>query len=242
MFVTGEVFSPKLANICLQFFKTTKIVNAYGPAEAADDVTHYILDNNVTYDNVPLGYSIDGMRVDILDEQDKAVPVGEKGVIYVTGVGVGQGYINDAEKTARSFKSGIIVPGERSYNTGDTGYMEKDGLLYFCGRKNNQVKIRGHRIELEEIEIRLQDIQYICEAVVEVKDDPLSGVTGMIAYIRMSDFDAIPNKQYLEKELGKILPYYMIPKEYYVCDVFPVSGNGKIDRKNVYKHVIFKID
>ena len=98
--VTGEVFNPNLANRSLSFFKSVKIVNAYGPAEASDDVTHYILDRSVHYDNVPLGTCIRGMRIDILNEHMQVVPVGTKGTIYVTGIGVGKGYINSPKKTS----------------------------------------------------------------------------------------------------------------------------------------------
>ena len=242
LFVTGEAFSPSLAKVCLAYFDNTQIVNAYGPAEAADDVTHYILDANINYNSIPLGRSIDGMRVDILDERGKIVPNGEKGLIYVTGVGVGKGYINDHEKTLHDFTMGLIVPGERSYNTGDTGYIGEDGLLYFCGRMNNQVKVHGHRIELEEIETRLQDIRNIAEAIVEVRNDPMSGLDRMIAYVRFDKEGVSLSKESIENELSKILPYYMIPKEYYICDAFPVSTNGKIDRKCVSEYVISNID
>lgn len=238
LFVTGEVFNPDLANRSVQYFKQVKIVNAYGPAEAADDVTHYILDENIHYDNVPLGISIPGMHIDILDEQKQPVPAGVRGTIYVTGVGVGKGYINAPDKTAASFFDNLLVPGSCSYDTGDTGYIGKDGLLYYCGRMNNQVKISGHRIELEEIETRLQLANNIREAVVEAKEDLSLGEKRLIAYVVLNHPDEIPAKEYLEKELEKILPYYMIPKKYYICKHLPLSGNGKIDRANVPKYIV----
>lgn len=239
MLVTGEAFNPNLANRSVQYFKNVKIVNAYGPAEAADDVTLYILDENTYYDNVPLGTSIPGMRIDVLDDQKGIVPTEVKGTIYVTGIGVGKGYINAPDKTAESFFDGLIVPGNSSYDTGDTGYIGKDGLLYYCGRMNNQVKINGHRIELEEIEMKLQLANNIRDAIVEVKED--IGDKRLIAYVILTDPDKMPTKQYLDRELEKILPYYMIPKAYYVCRHFPLSGNGKIDRANVSEYIMESI-
>lgn len=238
LFVTGEVFNPDLANRSVQYFKRIKIVNAYGPAEAADDVTHYILDENVHYDNVPLGISIPGMRIDILDEQKQPVPAGVKGTIYVTGVGVGKGYINAPDKTASSFFDNLLVPDSCSYDTGDTGYIGKDGLLYYCGRMNNQVKISGHRIELEEIEMRLQLANNIRDAIVEAKEDFSQGEKRLIAYVVLNHQDEMPTKEHLTQELEKTLPYYMIPKEYCICGEFPLSGNGKVDRMKVSEHII----
>ena len=238
LFVTGEVFNPDLANRSVQYFKQIKIVNAYGPAEAADDVTHYILEENIHYENVPLGTSIPRMRIDILDEQKRIVPAEVKGTIYVTGVGVGKGYINDPNKTAACFIDNLIIQGSCSYDTGDTGYIGKDGLLYYCGRMNNQVKISGHRIELEEIEMRLQLANNIRNAIVEAKEDLSVDKKQLIAYVVLNHTDEIPTKKYLDRELGSTLPYYMIPKEYYICKHFSLSVNGKIDRLNVTEHII----
>lgn len=238
LFVTGEAFNPDLANRSVQYFKQVKIVNAYGPAEAADDVTHYILDKNIHYNNVPLGTSIPGMRIDVLDEQKRIVPAEVKGTIYVTGVGVGKGYINAPDKTADSFFDSLIEPGNCSYDTGDTGYIGKDGLLYYCGRMNNQVKISGHRIELEEIEMRLQLANNIKDAVVEAKEDLSLREKRLMAYVTLNRPNEVPTKEYLERELEKTLSYYMIPKEYYICRHFPLSENGKIDRKKVSEHVV----
>ena len=238
LFVTGEMFNPNLANRSVQYFKQVKIVNAYGPAEAADDVTHYILDKNIHYDNVPLGSSIPGMQIDILDEQKQPVPMSVKGTIYVTGVGVGKGYINNPDKTAESFHDNLLVTGKCSYDTGDTGYIDEDGLLYYCGRNNNQVKINGHRIELEEIEMRLQLADNIKDAVVEASEELGSLGKKLIAFVVLKCPSKIPTKEYLDTELKKTLPHYMLPKEYYICRYFRLSKNGKIDRTKISEQII----
>ena len=238
LFVTGEVFNPDLANKSLIYLKHVNIVNAYGPAEAADDVTHYILDANIHYDKVPLGTSIPGMRVDILDELKQPLPIGMKGTIFVTGIGVGKGYINDLAKTADSFFDNLIVPGNCSYDTGDTGYIGEDGLLYYCGRMNNQVKVCGHRIELEEIEMRLQLLDGIRDAIVEAKEDFDKKGKKLVAYVVLDNIDQVLTKTYIIGELEKNLPYYMIPKEYYICSEFPLSVNGKVDRTQVFRYTL----
>ena len=135
------------------------------------------------------------------------------------------------------FFDGFIVQGERTYNTGDSGYLGKDGLLYYSGRENHQVKICGHRIELEEIEVRLQLVENIRNAIVEVKEDIPTGKKSLTAYVLLDQPNAIPIKESIERELKKTLPYYMIPKEYHICDQFPLISNGKVDRVNVSKFI-----
>src|SRR5690606_20426062 len=135
-------------------FPNVKLVNAYGPTEASDDITHFIMSEPPANSPVPIGKPIQNLSIYILDNQNQLLPVGVTGEICVAGVGVGRGYINNEESTRRSFITDPISAseGRRMYKTGDLGRWNKYGELLFLGRKDHQVKINGHRIELGEIE------------------------------------------------------------------------------------------
>lgn len=227
--VTGEAVSQLLLKKWFEVFPEIKVVNAYGPAEASDDITLHIMDKAPTEMTVPVGRPIQNMNVYILDELDELCPIGVAGEICVSGIGVGRGYLNDAKRTAESFVFDFFHTEKavRMYRTGDTGRWLADGNIEFIGRKDNQVKIRGHRIELGEIEKAIQQYPDIEEVAVVAKKEP-SGESNLVAYL-------ISSKSVLMDEIREYLlsrlPIYMVPSYFLQLDKLPLNANGKVDRK-----------
>ncbi|HEY0733742.1 MAG TPA: amino acid adenylation domain-containing protein [Herpetosiphonaceae bacterium] len=183
---TGEALPPDLCATWLNIYPQIPLLNAYGPTECSDDVTHFRIDRPLPADtlHVPIGRPIDNMRLYVLDAQKQPVPVGVPGELYVGGVGVGRGYLNDERRTGESF---IADPfsgdsDSRLYKTGDLARYLPDGNIVFLGRLDHQVKIRGYRIELGEIESVLQQHQAVKEVVVIDREDR-PGDKALVAYV-----------------------------------------------------------
>ncbi|RUT69557.1 amino acid adenylation domain-containing protein [Flavobacterium cupreum] len=202
--------------------------NAYGPTECAVCVSIYKLSEN-DFDKtvIPIGKPISNTKIYILDEALQPVPIGVAGKIYVSGAGVGRGYLNKPELTQEKFIANPFETGERMYDTGDLGCWLPDGNIEFLGRKDFQVKIRGYRIELGEIENTiLQYSDAVKQVVVEVKENRHEKV--LAAYL----VSTTPiNKSELRSFLQNALPDYLVPGFYIALDQLPLTPNGKIDRK-----------
>jgi amino acid adenylation domain-containing protein len=172
---TGEALPPNLCRRWLKRYPHIPLLNAYGPTECSDDVTHYPIAQPLaeTHAHTPIGRPIPNMQVYILDQHMLPVPVGTSGELYVGGVGVGRGYLHDAQRTAEAFVTDPFSaePGARLYKTGDLVYSLPDGNLVFLGRIDHQVKIRGNRIEPGEIETVLAGHPLVQESVVTVRED-----------------------------------------------------------------------
>ncbi|MGD2089467.1 MAG: amino acid adenylation domain-containing protein, partial [Candidatus Aminicenantes bacterium] len=232
LLVTGEEVKHRLIEQWLEKFPHIKMVNAYGPTEASDDITHYIMDHVPDIKPIPIGQPLQNMDIYIVDENMKLCPLGFKGEICVSGIGVGRGYLNDQNKTAQAFIRGPFPEGNqernlRLYKTGDLGTWLPDGNIRFFGRKDHQVKIRGYRIELGEIEWNLMEHQSIKEAVVIDRKNP-KGIQSLCAYLVPRErLDMAEIKEYLLNRL----PDYMVPDYFIELDRVPLTSNGKIDRK-----------
>jgi amino acid adenylation domain-containing protein len=241
LLVTGEVVKPNLVKGWFEKFPGIKMVNAYGPTEASDDITHFIMDKPIGMERVPIGKPIRNLTIYLLDEYMNLCPPGITGEICVSGIGVGRGYLNNPELTAekfinpksqipnkagyyrsyRSYKSYIL------YKTGDLGRWLPDGSIEFLGRKDYQVKIRGFRIEVEEIEKQILNHGSFKEAVVIDKEDKQASKY-LCAYLTGGENSQLPGlKSYLEKQL----PGYMVPAYFVELMEMPLTPNGKIDRK-----------
>ncbi|MCP4157633.1 MAG: amino acid adenylation domain-containing protein, partial [bacterium] len=148
LLVTGEAVKPELVNRWFRMFPRVKMMNAYGPTEASDDITHYVLEKELSVERVPIGKPLQNLDIYIVDKEMNLLPVNVKGEICVSGIGVGRGYLNDAGKTQQAFHSDPFKPGKenRLYKTGDFGRWLPDGNIEFFGRMDYQVKIRGFRI------------------------------------------------------------------------------------------------
>lgn len=227
MLVTGEEVKADIVNTWNSLKTKITLVNAYGPTEASDDITHYIIDPNQVYTNIPLGTEILNTRIYILDENGYEVNDGEVGELCVAGVCVGGGYINNPEITKKVF---IDNPVDKDldylpmYRTGDLAHRGKDHLLYYHGRIDSQLKLNGYRIELGEIEQKAMMLSEIETAVTFC----INGALWMV----YSGVKEIENHRIMS-ELSEQLPEYMIPKNYVYCKELPLNQNGKIDRNEV---------
>ncbi len=237
MIPTGEPLTPHLARLWYKHYPTIKLVNAYGPTEASDDVTHYIL-HRVPAENetsVPIGKPLQNLHIYILDKNVSLCPVGVRGEICVAGIGVGKGYWKDEEKTAKAFIPNPFIDeiGDNDYatiyKTGDIGYLKPDGTVECLGRLDHQVKIRGNRIELGDIERQLLKHDDINEAVVIVKEDDEENKFLCSYFVPTTQQE--PNTEDLTEFLSMKLPDYMIPAYFVPLDEIPVTPNGKLDVK-----------
>jgi amino acid adenylation domain-containing protein len=259
MMVTGESASVELVNKWLQLYPSIKVVNAYGPTEAADDITQFIIDKPLPENQrtVPIGKPLANLNLYILDAQMQLVPIGAPGEICVSGFGVGLGYWKNKENTDSSFvpnpfmSTAKPLPGTHRdliYKTGDLGRWLPDGNIEFLGRIDHQVKIRGFRIELGEIEAVLGQHPDVKETVVVVKEDS-PGDKRLVGYIVLSlesqvlgnDLDSelkSQNSASIHELLAKLrnflrerLPEYMVPSYFMLLKALPLSPSGKVDRQ-----------
>jgi amino acid adenylation domain-containing protein len=229
LIVTGEALSSELCVQWLQRFPAIAMVNAYGPTECSDDVTHSFIRNEAESGNgwASLGSAVGNTRLYVLDEAQRVVPIGVRGELYVGGAGVGRGYLKRAEITAEKFVPDPFsaVGGERLYRTGDVVRWRSDGELEFIGRVDEQVKVRGFRIELGEIEVALKEHESISDCVVVAQEDE----TGkrLVAYVVSEELSNSELRQYLKERL----PEYMVPAVFVSLEHLPLTVNGKVDRK-----------
>lgn len=230
---TGEALSPELARRWFTHYPHHPLLNAYGPSECSDDVTFYALRESPAAHvvNMPIGKPILNMEVYVCDKHMRPVPVGVVGEIYVGGIGVGRGYLNDEKRTREAFIRHPFRSDDKArfYKTGDLGLFLADGNLEYCGRADYQVKIRGFRIELGEIEAQLVRLSFIKDAVVMARED-VGASKQLVAYLIHDQGQAMPS-HVLATLLRESLPEYMIPTLFVWMDQFPLSANGKLDRK-----------
>jgi amino acid adenylation domain-containing protein/non-ribosomal peptide synthase protein (TIGR01720 family) len=201
-----------------------RMINAYGPTEATVAVTWsrpLVPGTGV----VPIGGPIDNTQVYVLDDTLRPVPIGVRGQLYVTGVGLARGYHNRPGLTADRFVADPFgPPGGRLYRTGDVVRWRPDGELEFTGRADDQVKIRGIRIEPGEIEAALRRHDAITDAVVIAHEEP-PGVRRLVAYV-VGELDATQAREFL----GRTLPEHLVPAAWVFLDALPLHPSGKLDR------------
>jgi amino acid adenylation domain-containing protein len=230
LLVTGEALSPALVE---SWFALTDVpvVNAYGPTEASDDITHHRMDRAAGDGAVPVGRPLRNLRVYVMDEWMNPCPARVRGEVCVGGVGVGRGYLDDPRKTAEAFVPDPFSreAGARMYRTGDIGSWTAGGDLLLHGRKDFQVKVRGHRIELAEIESALTQLDCVHEAIVrDVRD--AAGHVYLCGYVTLRAGRQADGAG-LARALSETLPDYMVPAAFTLLDKFPLTRNGKIDRQ-----------
>ncbi|CAH1202740.1 Tyrocidine synthase 3 [Paenibacillus plantiphilus] len=231
--LTGEALPAALARRWFLSYPDIPLVNAYGPTECSDDVTHHILASapHESIASIPIGKPVINTQLHVLDDRLELVPIGIPGEIYVSGRCLGMGYINDAEKTAAAFLPHPFPtePDERIYRTGDRGYWTDNGELIYMGRIDHQVKIRGFRIELGEIEATIDSLPNVRHNVVLIIEEE-TGENSIAAYIVMAA-GAEQSAQAIHELLKSRLPEYMIPLYVVFLEALPLTANGKIDRK-----------
>ncbi|MEM9486394.1 MAG: amino acid adenylation domain-containing protein, partial [Cyanobacteria bacterium P01_F01_bin.116] len=244
MMVTGEYVPVELVNQWLQLYPDIKVANAYGPTEAADDITQAIIETPLPENQrtVSIGKPLANLKLFVLDDQMRLVPIGAPGEICVSGIGVGNGYWQNEEKTQASFLPNPFADPERPlpnsnkdliYRTGDLGRWLPDGSLEFLGRIDNQVKIRGFRIELGEIESLLSQHSSVKETVVIVRED-IPGNKVLVAYIvETKDSKNSELISQLREFLQERLPEHMVPSVFLPLASLPLTPSGKIDRRSL---------
>ncbi len=229
MFVGGEAFPTPLAED-LRAAVGGDVTNMYGPTETTIwSSVHKVDDTSAA---IPIGRPIANTQLYVLDESQHPVPVDVVGELYIGGDGVVRGYKDRPDLTAERFVDISVVPGEtprRLYRTGDLVRYREDGVIDFLGRADHQVKVRGYRIELGEIESVLGRHPAVRSAVVVARDDDAGG-RGLVGYY-VPDTGWSPTVQELRDFTAARLPEFMVPSLFVELDAFPLTPNGKVDRK-----------
>ncbi|MFD4371105.1 amino acid adenylation domain-containing protein [Streptomyces sp. NPDC058486] len=211
-----------------------RVVNEYGPTETVVGCCVHEVDEHTDLSaTVPIGRPIANTRLYVLDTRLKPVARGAVGELFIGGAGVARGYGNRPDLTAERFVPDPFAsePGSRLYRTGDLVRMRPDGELECLGRVDSQVKVRGYRVELEEIEAALTRLPAVREAVVLLREDR-PGERRLVAYVTPTD-DAASRcaEEELRTGLGADLPEYMIPDHFVLLGELPLAQNGKVDRR-----------
>jgi amino acid adenylation domain-containing protein len=223
--IGGETLSLELANSLAA--RSRVLWNCYGPTETSICATSERIEGHT--DRITLGRPLKNVRVYVLDESRRPLPAGSVGEIYIGGAGVGAGYLNRPELTAKCFLRDPFddQSGATMYKTGDFGAILEDGRIEFLGRADEQVKIRGFRIELGEVESALLDCPGVRAAVARALEFAADDKR-LVAFLVC---DEQLDRDALRAEMRLRLPYYMVPSEYIVLESFPLMPNGKIDRQ-----------
>ena len=202
------------------------ILNGYGPTENTTFTTCHLIERT-SEDDIPIGRPIPHTQVWILDTAMRPVPVGVAGEICAAGDGLSRGYLNDSALTGAKFVPHPIEPGRRIYRTGDRGRWRADGVVEYLGRRDDQLKIRGHRVEPAEIESRIRQHEGVTDVIVLLVDLRSDDGPALVAYIA----GEVRDRAALLADLRLELPDYMIPAHFVVLDRFPLNANGKVDRR-----------
>lgn len=225
--LAGEQLPKSLVDKILLRNTNCTIYNGYGPSETTifstvTDVTHL--------DKITIGKPLDNTQIYILNDNYDVLPINSIGELYISGDGVGKGYINREDLTAERYIANPFVPNSVMYKTGDLGLWNKDGTIICKGRADNQVKLRGLRVELGEIESQINsyDLSANINSAVIVKD--VNSTQNLVAYISANKTLEVSK---IREYIGDKLPNYMIPTYFIVLDKLPLTPNGKVDKKEL---------
>ncbi len=227
----GDVVSAAAVQRLRQYCPETLVCNAYGPTETTTFATHFaVSDPEKLNGNVPIGSALDNHQVYILNSLFEPVPVGVPGELFIAGDGMARGYLRRPDLTAERFiPNPFGDSGERMYRTGDRVRWREDGQIEFLGRTDQQVKLRGYRIELPEIEAALLGCSGVSQAAVIVHEER-SGEKRLVAYVVPAAGRNL-NAADLREALAHTLPNYMVPAIITILSSLPLNSNGKLDRK-----------
>ncbi|MDB6174606.1 MAG: dltA [Chthoniobacteraceae bacterium] len=229
----GETLAPETASQLIERFAEAEVWNTYGPTEATVATTSIRVDRELlaAHSPLPVGREMPGTRVFIASESGARVEEGERGEIIIAGPNVSPGYLGREELTQKAF---FLFNGIQAYRTGDWG-RERNGLLFFEGRMDSQVKVNGYRIELGDLEANLRALAEVADAVV-LPVQKGERIESLIAFIvpaiarSGSDFEFT---SLLKSGLVERVPAYMVPRKFRFLDAFPMTANGKADRRKL---------
>ncbi|CEG56818.1 non-ribosomal peptide synthetase [Legionella fallonii] len=229
--VGGEaVLSEAIERVFQQKKRPRYFINGYGPTENTTFSTTYVVKNQRDIVNpIPIGQPLTGTQVYVLGKDMNPKPIGAPGKLYLGGVGLARGYINQPQLNQEKF---ITHHNKRLYDTGDIVTWQTNGHLKFIGREDNQIKINGYRIELNEIEAQLETHHLVEQAIVLVKNKDHHHQ--LFAYVLLQEGNSLTDIN-LYHYLKTFLPHYMIPNFYHQIDTVPLTENGKADKKLLAK-------
>jgi len=241
VFIGGEALSSsRVIDWATKPNRRCKLIHQYGVAECTDIASSYEMRLFKQYidTGVPAGKPVDNTEIHILNSDFSPADVNEIGEICISGAGVGLGYLNNVEMTKKNF---LTVNHQDKklliYRTGDLGYLRNDDTLMCVGRMDNQVKIRGMRLDLGDVETSLCAIHEVKDAIALAVLDESNNITNLIAFIIKSHNSSF-NEKLLRSECILYLPKHMVPTRFIEIKTFPMTPNGKVDRKKLEK--IFK--
>jgi amino acid adenylation domain-containing protein len=236
LIMNGEALPVDYCKRWFEYYPAIPMANVYGPTECSDDITHFIFNkcSETWRAYVPIGKPVQNVNLYVLDKAQQPVPIGVTGELYVSGICLGRGYINNPGKTEKVFLTNPHAykddgSDSRMYRTGDFVRWLPGGILEFIGRKDEQVKIRGNRVEMGDIDAVLAGMPGVRRHVVMAITDANAGKR-LAAYIV---FDGIFDKAHAYAWLRQRLPEYMVPSWLVELESMPLTSNGKIDKKSL---------
>ena len=221
----GDMIPAEILNRLNHLFTKAEVYAIYGSSEISCMGCTYFVTKDLELKQTLVGKPFNNVQLRVLDRQQTVVPLGVTGEIYFSGEGITQGYLNLPHLTQAKY---ILLDGERFYRTGDLGRLTLEGNLQMLGRNDHQIQLRGMRIELGEIESNLELHPAISSCVVVAKEDQL-GEKQLLAYLTHQN--SAPTSKELRSFLQLTLPQYMIPSHFVLVEQFPLTPNGKVDRR-----------
>lgn len=219
----GEALSRDLADRLLE--RTDTLWNMYGPTETT--IWSTMIEVDADEDVISIGRPISNTQVYVVDSNLKPVPIGIAGELLIGGFGLAEGYLNQPELTSEAFIDNPFVEGAKVYRTGDLCRWRDDGKLEYLSRMDSQIKLRGHRIELKEVEAVLAKLEGVSASAARLHDDG-SGSKVLCGYVV---YDGEWDPRAMKEIMGRMLPSYMVPSYLECLDEIPLTTSGKVDRK-----------
>ncbi len=226
----GETLTAQTAARLFERFPQAQVWNMYGPTEATVATTSVQIDHSIleTYSTLPVGRAMPGTNVFVVNDDGVTLPANERGEIVIAGPNVSAGYLGRPDLAAAVFFEHC---GRRAYRTGDRGRF-RDGLLFFEGRMDSQLKLSGYRIEVGDVEANLLALPSVSDAVVTpvIKHGAVQSLAAFVVLSSQTQASHFELTQSLRQQLAERLPVYMLPRKFVFRDSFPLTANGKVDR------------
>jgi D-alanine--poly(phosphoribitol) ligase subunit 1 len=229
----GETLPPEVAAELLNRFDQAEVWNTYGPTETTVAVTSVRIDREMLkrYSPLPVGYPKPDSLIRLARAEGSLAEENEKGEILISGASVSPGYLGRSDLTRKAF---FDLEGSLTYRTGDVGHFQEN-LLFFDGRIDSQIKLHGYRIELGDVEANLRAVDGIQDAVVlaVIRRGRPDSLAAFVILSDRRDREDYSRTSGLRKALGQRLPNYMIPHRFHYLEAFPMTPNGKVDRRKL---------